>query len=127
VLCCYQGHLQPVFLSLVGVFCMTDQASNKSPIPSKMVEVHWAESGLAVFANNLIAQFDGTSIHLTFAQINPPLIVGTTDAEKQKQLDKISSVMAMPVARLVVPLENFRNMVRALQEQLDQVDRVVNP
>jgi hypothetical protein len=108
---------------------MTDQIANKMPISAKMVAVNWAamEPGLVAYANNLTAQFDGKSVHLAFVQVNPPLIFGANDAEKQEQLNKISSVPALPVARLVVPLEDFRTMVRALQEQLSKIDTLIKP
>ena len=108
---------------------MTDEIANKTPVPIKMVKVNWAEiePGLVAYANNLTAQFDGKSVHLTFVQVNPPLIFGANEAEKQEQLSKISSIPALPVARLVVPLEDFRTMVRALQEQLDKIDNLPRP
>ena len=108
---------------------MTEQTANKTPIPFKMVKVNWEEiePGLAVYADNLIAQFDGKSIHLIFAQMSPPLILGTNEAEKQDQLKKISSVVPLPAARLVIPLENFRIMLHVLQEHLNKIDTLIKP
>jgi hypothetical protein len=108
---------------------MTDEIASKTPLYAKMVKVNWAEiePGLAVYADNLITLFDGKSMHVTFAQMSPPLIFGANEAEKQAQLNKISSVVPIPVARLVIPLEAFRTMLHALQEQLDKIDTLLKP
>ena len=105
---------------------MTDQAANKTPV-AKMVEVQWMEAGLATFANNLAFQFDGRSVYLTFAQVSPPLLVGKDQATIKDRFDKISSVTALPVARVVIPMDDFRNMLHILQTQLEKIDQLPKP
>jgi hypothetical protein len=107
---------------------MTDQVADKPSLPSlKIVDVDWGslEPGVAAYANNLLSLFDGQSVHVIFAQANPPIIYGKDETERLAQLDKVTSLAVSPVARLVIPLENFRAMLRALQDQLIKIDELI--
>lgn len=107
---------------------MSHQPANVTPIPTNAVKVQWIiPPGADVYVNQLLAQYDGNLIHLMFAQVNPPFVPGTTEAERQDQLDKISSVPAIPIGRFVVPLENFRRMVDVLQKHLEQIEKLTKP
>jgi 2-methylisocitrate lyase-like PEP mutase family enzyme len=90
--------------------------------PQKVVRIEWPEFGMPECANHLVASCDGISMYLMFCQISPPVIVGTQE-EKQKQLDPIESIKALPVARLVIPLDAFRAMVQMLQEHMDRISK----
>jgi hypothetical protein len=102
---------------------------NIMAIPDKKeVKVQWiVPPGADTYVNQLLAQYDGTFVHLMFAQVNPPFVPGATDAERQELLDKISSVPAIPIGRFVVPLENIRTMVDVLQKFLEQIDKLTKP
>jgi hypothetical protein len=107
---------------------MSDQPVNITPILSKVVEVQWViPPGMDVYVNHLLAQYDGKMVRLMFAQVNPPVVMGKTETEKQEQLEKISSVQAIPFARFAVPLEDFRTMVEVLQKHLQQIDGLAKP
>lgn len=87
--------------------------------PQKVVRVEWPEFGTPECANQLAAAFDGNSVYLMFCQVSPPIILGTQE-EQQEQLERIESVKALPVARLVVSLDAFRTMLKVLQEHMDR-------
>jgi len=103
---------------------MTDQAANKPMIATKKIPINWVEPGLAMFANNVASQSDGKAIYLTFAQISPPFLIGKDEATVKQEFDKISSVSALPVVRLVIPVDDYRIIVRTLQAQLEQLDQL---
>jgi hypothetical protein len=103
---------------------MPDETTTTTPNPSKMVEVKWGEPGPAVYANNLCIQFDGASIHLTFAQMNPPLVIGTTEQEIKTGFEKISSIAATPIVRLVIPFDAFRAMFRVIRDNMEKIEKI---
>ncbi len=104
---------------------MTEQATDKAQFIQKGVQLNWAQPGLAIFANNLHAQFDGyQSMFLTFAQVSPPIITAPTPEEMKQRMDHISSLVAMPVARVVMPIENLRMVIAGLQAQLDAIENM---
>jgi hypothetical protein len=80
----------------------------------------------AVFANNLQLTFDGSSVYLAFFQVTPPFVSGATEEEQRKPMDQIASVKAQPVVRLVMPLQLFREVARAVQEQLTRIESVLS-
>jgi len=90
----------------------------------KMVPLVWGESGTAVFANQAVIQYDGNLVYLTFGQANPPVLIGSTEEEKQQQLDKVQSIVVSPVIRLVMAPESFRAVVEACQKHLAIVDKI---
>jgi hypothetical protein len=109
---------------------MADQTTSKTPVSQKMApKVNWSEMEpcLGVYANQLMAQYDGQSLHLVFAQVNPPFTVGKTEEEVKEWLASLSLLKAIPVARLVIPLNSVRDMLRVLQEQLNKIDKIAKP
>jgi len=107
---------------------MTDQTANKTPITFKQVEVQWPEQpALAMYANNLAIQYDGKAFHLIFAQVLAPLVLRKTEEEVRQRYEEISSVSAIPVARLVISVEDVRNMLHNIQDQLNKVDALIKP
>jgi hypothetical protein len=84
----------------------------------KLVPLVWAQAGTPVFANHVLAQYDGSSVFLTFGQASPPLIWGGTEEEKQGQLDRLQSVAISPVIHLVMTPEKFREIVEVLQKHV---------
>ena len=88
------------------------------PAKGKMVPLVWGEPGMAVFANQIVIQYDGNSVYIAFGQTSPPVILGETDEEKQRQLDRIQSLPVLPVVRVAMTPESFRSMADALQKHL---------
>jgi hypothetical protein len=106
---------------------MPDEITTTTPNPDyKLVPVKWpVDPGAAIYANNLCVQFDGTAIFLTYAQVNPPLAVGKDEGETKGLQDSITSVIATPVVRLVIPLSNFRVMLAMIQQNMDKIEKMV--
>lgn len=96
---------------------MADQTLGTARV-EKVIAIDWPDSsGGALHANNLLAQCDGNLMYLSFCQVNPPYLIGTLE-ERQKQLEQIKSLPAALVARLVIPVDAFRNMFELLQGQM---------
>ena len=106
---------------------MADETAPTAPTPDfKLVPVKWPlDPGPAIYANNLCVQFDGASILLTFAQVNPPLAVGKDDDETKGLQDSITSVTATPVVRVIVPLPNFHVMLAMIQQNMEKIEKIV--
>jgi hypothetical protein len=85
----------------------------------KLLPIEWPEVGVAMYANQLMAQCDGRSMYLTFCQTNPPAILGTPEEQRQK-LEEIKSIKAIPIVKLMIPLDVFRDMQRVVQEAVDR-------
>jgi hypothetical protein len=103
---------------------MADENMGKAKHLHKLVLVEWPEVGVATHANQLMAQTDGSSMYLTFCQLNPPVVLGTPE-ERQRQLDQLKSVKAIPIAKLVIPLDAFREMLRVIQESMGRLESSV--
>ena len=74
---------------------------------------------------NMMAQFQPEWFVLSFFEMWPPPVLGDTEQERQKALDEIESVQATCVARLVVPPSQMREIVKTLQENLENYDRAI--
>jgi hypothetical protein len=101
---------------------MTEDTTTQPKMQTKIVPLIWGEPGTATLANQVVLQYDGNLIFLTFGQANPPVIWGDTEGEKQQQLDKVQSIVVAPVIRLVMAPENFRAVVEACQKHLAIID-----
>jgi hypothetical protein len=103
---------------------MAEDAGAQPKMVGKLVPLVWGEPGMVAFANQVIVQYDGNLVFLTFGQANPPVILGETEEEKQRLLEKIQSIVVAPVVRLVMAPENFRSVVEAFQKHLALVDKI---
>lgn len=99
-----------------------DTIGEMKPTP-RMLPIEWPEGGIVLFANNLVATSDGASSYLTFCQVSPPTIMGDNE-DRQHQLEHLKAIKAQPVARLVVPMQSLREMVRLLQQQIKTIDSI---
>jgi hypothetical protein len=79
---------------------------------------------MTIFANHAAAQYDGKAVYLTFGQASPPVILGETDEEKRRQLDKVQSIVIQPVVRLAMAPEDYRAVVQVFQKHLALVDEI---
>jgi hypothetical protein len=84
------------------------------------IEWHYAENQYARFANNLIVQFDDPEFHLSFFDVKPPLITGSTLDEQKKQIEEIGSIKGECVCRIVVSKERMPRFIKAMQENYDR-------
>jgi len=87
----------------------------------RFVSVVLEEGGLAAFANHLVVQGVSDEVHLSFFQIQPPMIFGS-DEQKTEQLKKVDHIDGKHVARIIVARKRLAGIVKVLQEQLDRDD-----
>lgn len=88
----------------------------------KLLSIRYAESELGLFANHMIAQNSGTEFHLSFFQLHPPILTGDQD-EVNDALKNIESVVAKPVARIIVPAVLLPSIVEVLQKQFSKLSQ----
>jgi len=106
---------------------MADDDSNKPDMQIKPLDVVWpASSGPCAFANNACIVSDGTIVHVMFAQVNPPLITGRNPKETKERFDTTTSVEAVSVVRLAIPLSNFRVMIKTFADHIEKMDKFLN-
>lgn len=97
-------------------------ADGDPKVTGKILAIDWPnDDAPASYANNMVAVYDGASFCMTFCQVRSPAFVGTEE-QKQKHFDAVSSVKAIPVARIVVPEETLRKIVVVLQDQLHSIE-----
>src|SRR5258708_2466329 len=89
-------------------------AKKRQPIPAKpdadgpiavqlQVQYEFPESmAIGSFSNHMLVQTDEHDFHLSFFQIAPPLIVGSSDSERMQKVQQLTNVPARCVARIVV-------------------------
>jgi len=92
---------------------MAEKTPDAPVVEARIIPIEWPDVGVAVYANNLVAQYDGDSVRLVFTQVSPPYLT-MKKSEKKKRLDSLKHVKAIRVAELAVPLERFRVMVDML-------------
>ncbi|OHB70748.1 MAG: hypothetical protein A2V70_11785 [Planctomycetes bacterium RBG_13_63_9] len=89
----------------------------------KKLSIQWPEDLSAVYANNLVAQNDSGVLVLSFFQVNPPYILGASEEERREVLDKITSVSAIPAAKLAIPLHHIPGMIQVIQQRFEQASK----
>jgi len=108
---------------------MNNEAADKTVSPvGKMVDIQWViPPGPDIYVNQLLAQYDGDVVHLMFAQVSQPPMLGKTEEERQQILEKLSTLHAIPIGRFAVPVNSLRKMVEVLQQHLEQIDKFPKP
>lgn len=90
------------------------------------VPVVWAspEDVPILFANTFVCQFDQTldAFMLTVGQLTPPPLIGTPE-EIRAQAEKVDFVLVKTVARLAVSPGRMRELIAALQANVDQLEQ----
>jgi hypothetical protein len=78
-----------------------------------------------LYANAFVSQFDPQtmdSLILTVGQLTPPAIIGATPEERLEQAERVAYVPIKPVVRLGLTPAHARQLVAALQANLDQLE-----
>lgn len=83
------------------------------------IEWHVPANLISRYANNVVVQHGRNEFIISFFEILPPLILGS-DEEKKAQLEKISSVQAECVARIILSPEQVEEIIRVLQDTLEK-------
>ena len=66
-------------------------------------------------SNHLVVQQDGLDVYLSFFAVQPPLLPGSTNEDREKALRELEYVDATCVARVVVNKGRIQGMIEALQ------------
>src|SRR3954464_6601258 len=72
-----------------------------------------------------VSQFDAQtldSLTLTVGQVTFPAITGTTDQEREEQLQSVAFVPIKPVVRLALTPARARELIATLEANLDQLE-----
>jgi hypothetical protein len=93
---------------------MADPARVKLPI-----EWHCPDNLISRYANNMVVQHIGQTFAISFFEALPPLILGAPE-EQLAQLERLGSVRAECVARIIVDVSAMPRFIKALQENLDK-------
>lgn len=75
-----------------------------------------------LFSNQFYIQHHQTEFIITFCQIQPPLLIGTPE-QIQQQAEHVTSVPARAVARIGLTHTRMMELVRVLQQNLQQYER----
>jgi len=95
------------------------EESKREKIELRLEHQFPEEFSLASFANHMVVQKDEHDFHISFFQITPPLIVGT-ESERREQAEKLQSIPAKCVARIVVAEGYLPRVIAALQAHLER-------
>ena len=83
------------------------------------IEWHTPDHIVSQYATNFVVQGTGHEFIISFFEIHPPIILGSADVQRA-DFEKIQSVPAECVARIIVAAERLPEFVKLLQGQLDQ-------
>jgi hypothetical protein len=72
-----------------------------------------------IFANHFAVQFEASFFRLLFFELQPPLIF-TNQTDAQDAIDKVQSVEAKCVARVVIPPHLMQKVIEALVTTVQQ-------
>lgn len=97
---------------------MADNEQEKARIYRLPVEWHYPEDLATGYSTNFIVQHREHEFYLSFFDVPPPLLLGT-DEERKEQAQRLGSVRATAVARVIVAAERIPEFIRVLQENYD--------
>jgi hypothetical protein len=88
---------------------------------SRRVPIEWRipERLISQYATNFVVQRSEHEFIIFFFELRPPLVLGSPE-EQMAALEKIPSVPAECIARIVVAAERLPEFVKVLQAQLEQ-------
>jgi hypothetical protein len=76
------------------------------------------------FVDHMLVQHQPDRFVLSFFEVWIPPIMGSEE-QQEEHLDKLESVDAKCVARLVVTPEKMRDILRALSDNMDKYEKLV--
>lgn len=91
-------------------------ARKKVEVKKLRIERKFPEGQRAIFSNNFVVQHDEATFNLLFFHLNQPLVLAEDQESLRKELDKLESVDAECVARIVVPANLMPGIINALQD-----------
>ncbi len=71
------------------------------------------------YATNLVVQYTGNEFIISFFEVHPPILLGTQE-EVEAKLEKIDSVKAECIARIIVSADRMPVFLRALTNNVQK-------
>lgn len=95
-------------------------------LPSKPLVYVGLDEVPILYSNNMVIQLNppGEFI-LTFAQISPPMLLGTVE-EQREQAERLEAVYARVVARLSMNRFRVEQLIRLLQGHLERLQTLAS-
>jgi hypothetical protein len=78
------------------------------------VEHHWGDQAVTRFANEISIQQGQGVYYLSFYEVVPPVIIGSPE-EIAERIEKMKSIRAEGIVRVVVPAEKMAEFANILQ------------
>lgn len=89
---------------------------------SKPLEYILPEYLPTCFSNHTLVQHDDDTFTLSFYEVKPPPLTGSAE-EKKAALEKIKTLPAYCVARIVLTPSHFKRIVNAMQQNLQRYEK----
>jgi hypothetical protein len=83
------------------------------------IEWYYPEDIISRYATNMVVQHTEHEFIISFFEIQPPVVLGEIEA-REAQLDKIESVRANCIARVIVAPERLAEFIQVLQDNWDK-------
>ena len=83
------------------------------------LEWHVPDDLASHYATNFVVQHTDAEFILSFFEIVPPIVVGSEE-ERRAQIEKIPSVRADCVARIIVSPQRLPDFLKAIQTNLEK-------
>lgn len=100
---------------------ISSMAKKQAKAPERIeVPIEWRADMPAIFANQLLIQIDEHECHLSFFEIQPPIVLGAAE-ERKEALANLKSVQARCVARIVVSkgrLQGFADVIQGASDKM---------
>jgi len=99
----------------------SDEGSENSD--ERSIPVTWVgiDELAAVSANQFVSQFTKDLFLVTFGQLSPPVLLGTS-SEKEERLSELDFVAIRPVTRVALTHTGMRELVQVLQTNLQRYE-----
>lgn len=83
------------------------------------IDFQFPEGLVGRYANHAVVQLGEHDCHISFFEIQPPLILGTPE-QMQEQVKSLKTVPAKCIARIVLAKELVPSIIKAMQESWDK-------
>jgi Protein of unknown function (DUF3467) len=99
---------------------MSELETKKQPGKNISLPIDWhvPEGMQSRYATNVIAQAGSSEIILSFFEAQLPILLGQPE-ENEEALNKVGSIRAECVGKIIVSPETAQNIVNALQTSID--------
>jgi hypothetical protein len=95
--------------------------AEQNRISSRAVPIQWhfPDDIASRYATNLVVQHTEHEFSISFFEVRPPILLGSPE-DIQAALQRVESVPAVCVARIIVAAERMPEFIRVLQDNLAQ-------